>query len=95
MEKWDLLLRAYLKRDEAEWVLDQHPPTPDLHEAERLLGPQTKEWKQFWKDHKERQNKWTRKNGIAYSAIMEGCEGHNGAMLVVMQRKANDNAKEL
>ena len=98
VEKWDLLLRAYLKRDEAEWVLDQHPLTSDLQEAERLLGPdgeQTEEWKQFWKDHKERQNKWTRKNGIAYSAIVEGCEGHNGAMLVVMQRKANDNAKEL
>ena len=98
VEKWDLLLRAYLKRDEAEWVLDQHPPTPDMEEAESLLGPdgeQTKEWKQFWKDQKQHQDKWTRKNGIAYSAIVEGCEGHNGAMLVVMQRKASDNAKEL
>ena len=43
----------------------------------------------------ERQDKWTRKNGIPYSAIVEGCEGHNGTMLVVMQRKASDNAKEL
>ena len=34
------------------------------------------------------QDKWTRKNGIAYSAIVERCEGHNGAMLAVMQRKA-------
>ena len=94
VEKWDLLLR----RDEAEWVLDQHPPTPDLHEAERLLvpdGEQTDGWEQFWKDQKECQAKWTRKNGIAYSAIVEGCEGHNGAMLVVMQRKSSDNAKEL
>ena len=37
VEKWDLLLRAYLKRDEAEWVLDQHPPAPDLHEADLVL----------------------------------------------------------
>ena len=92
-----MLLRAYFKRDEAEWVLDQHPPTPDMEEATSLLGPdgeQTEEWNQFWKDNKERQDKWTRKNCIAYSAIVEGCEGHNGAMLVVMQRKASDNAKE-
>ena len=57
VEKWDLLLRAYLKRDEAEWVLDQRPPTPDMEEAASLLGPdgeQTEEWKQFWKDNKER-----------------------------------------
>ena len=60
VEKWDLLLRAYLKRDEAEWVLDQRPPTPDKEEAATLLGPadgeQTEEWKQFWKDNKERQD---------------------------------------
>ena len=30
VEKWDLLLRAYLKRDEAENVLDRYPPTPDM-----------------------------------------------------------------
>ena len=44
---------------------------------------------------KERQDKWTRKNGITYSAIVERCEGHNDTMLVVTQRKASDNAKEL
>ena len=32
---------------------------------------------------------------IAYSAIVEGIEGHDGTVLVVMQRKGNDNAKEL
>ena len=87
-----MLLRAYLKRDEAEWALDQRSPTPDMEEASRLLSPdgeQTEERKQFCKD------KWTRKNGIAYSAIVEECEGHTGAMLVVMQRKASDNAKEM
>ena len=30
VNKWDLLLRAYLKRDEAEWVLDQ-VDSEDLH----------------------------------------------------------------
>ena len=39
MVKWDLLLSAYLKRDEAEWVLNRHPPTPDMEEAASLLGP--------------------------------------------------------
>ena len=58
-------------------------------------GEQTDEWQQFWKDQKKCQGKWTWKNDIAYSAIVQGCEGHNGAMLVVMQRKASDNAKEL
>ena len=41
-------LRAYLKRDEAEWVLDQYPPTSDVEEASSLLGPdgeQTEEWR--------------------------------------------------
>ena len=56
------VLRAYLKRD-----------VPDLTEAEHLLWPdgeQTLEWKLFWKDLKVRQDKWARKNGIAYSAIV-------------------------
>ena len=41
-----------------------------MEEAANVLGPdgeQTEEWKQFLKDNKERQDKWTRKNGIAHS----------------------------
>ena len=39
-------------------------------------------------------DKWTRKNGKTYSAIVEEREGLNAAILVVMERKASDNAKK-
>ena len=85
VEKWDLLQKAYIKGSSRVPANTRH-----MEEAASLLGPageQTDEWKQFWKNQKERQDKCIRKNGIAYSAIVEGCEGYNGAMLVVMQRK--------
>ena len=98
VEKWNLLLRAYLKRDDAEWVLMEDEPVTDVAKANRLLGPngeQTKRWKAFWNKEKTRHDHWSKKNGIAYSAIVEGCEGHNGAMLVVMERAGDDSAKGL
>ena len=68
----------------------QNEPAANAVELNRLLGPEgeeTEKWKQYLVDFRARHNKWVRKNGIEYSAIVEGCEGHHGAMLVVMQRK--------
>ena len=98
VEKWNLLLRAYLKRDDAEWVLVEEEPVPNVEKANELLGPNgehTDRWKKFVTKEKQLHDHWKKKNGVAYSAIVEGCEGHNGAMLVVMERAGNDCAKGL
>ena len=42
-----------------------------------------------------RYKKWIKKNGIAYSMIVESCEGHAGALVIILGRRESDNAKEL
>ena len=98
MDKWELLIRAYLKRDQAEYVLSEPKPTVDVDKQATLHGDaeegdETKEERVYLKWVKQEEEKWDKKNGIAYSMLVESCEGHAGAMVIILGRRGNDNAK--
>ena len=100
MDKWELLIKAYLKRDQAEYDLSESRPTIDVAKQLTLHGQaadgdESKEEKIYLKWVRQEQEKWDKKNGIAYSMIVESCEGHPGAWIIVMGRRGNDNARQL
>ena len=100
MDKWELLIRAYLKRDQAEYVLSEPKPTVDVDKQATLHGDaeegdETKDERIYLKWVKQEEERWVKKNGIAYSLLVESCEGHPGALIIIMASRGHDNAKEL
>ena len=98
MDKWELFLKAHLKRDQAESALTELKPTVDANKQATLLGDA--EEGELSKDERiylkwVKQGIYLKKNAIAYSAIVESCGEHAGAMVVILGRQGNDNAKEL
>ena len=100
MDKWELFLKAHLKRDQAESALTEVKPTVDADKQATLHGDAeegelSKDERIYLKWVKQEEEKWLKKNAIAYSAIVESCGEHAGAMVVILGRQGNDNAKEL
>ena len=100
MDKWELFLKAHLKRDQAESALTEVKPTVDADKQATLHGDAeegelSKDERIYLKWVRQEEEKWVKKNAIAYSAIVESCGEHAGAMVVILGRQGNDNAKEL